>query len=108
MGIDRIKTYPDYKGVMISKDYNVYGENVYIGNGQGCATFWFKDAEEARKFIDCYRDKIKVNEGGGVNIIPPELCQKCKCHYSYLTPAWKKAKDRVCTNYKRELKLKSR
>ena len=64
MGISRIKEYKPYKGVAIFRDYNVYGEQVYIGNGQGCDTFWFRSVDEAKKFIDYFRDKIILNRVG--------------------------------------------
>lgn len=104
--MDRIKTYKEYKGVLISKDYNIAdNEQVYIGNGQGCSTFWFKDIEEARKFIDKYKSKIEVWDTriiGG--LIPKKLCLNCKCHYSYQTKKWYKAKDFNCRAFKEELK----
>jgi len=40
----KIKEYKPYKGIMIFRDFNVVdGEQFYIGNGQGCGTFWFKN-----------------------------------------------------------------
>ena len=104
--MDRIKTYREYKGVPIFKDYSVAdNEQVYIGNGQGCSTFWFRDIEEAKKFINKYRSKIKIWDTriiGG--LIPEKLCRNCKCHYSYQTPKWYKAKERNCREFKEQLK----
>ncbi len=103
--MSKIKSYPEYKGVFISKDYNVYDERVYIGNGQGCSTFWFKDAKDARKFIDRYEKKIKISNCGHVSgLIPKKLCLDCKCHYSYGTKKWQKVKDYNCKSFKEELK----
>jgi len=107
--MDRIKIYPPYKGVPIFKDYNVVdGEQVYIGNGQGCGTVWLKDLEEARKFIDKYRRRIKVADSGCVSMIPRKICLSCKNHYSYNTLKWKKTKEFACREYKKELKAQIR
>ena len=102
----RIKIYKEYKGVMIFQDYNVADdEQVYIGNGQGCGTFWFRDIKEAKKFIDKYRDKMKIWDTGVIRgLIPEKLCRNCKCHYSYQTPKWYKAKERNCQEFKEQLK----
>ena len=100
-----IRMYKPYKGVSILRDTNVVGEQVYIGNGQGCGTFWFKNARDAKKFIDAYRDKMEVTNYGAVwGLIPKELCENCKGHYSYGTPEWKKAKDWNCFKFKEQMK----
>ena len=106
MSIFKIRSYKKYKGVGIYRDPNIYGEEqVYIGNGQGCDTFWFKNVKQAQKFIDKYRDRIQVNDFEIVSgLIPKELCKKCKGHYSYQTEEWKKCKDNVCEEYKERLK----
>jgi len=103
----KIKTYKKHKGVPIFRDYNIVdGEQVYIGNGQGCGTFWFRDVKEARKFIDKFREEMDIDHIGGVSLILGKLCIKCRSYYSYGTKEWKKAKDRVCEEYKEELKAK--
>ena len=101
-----IRIYKPYKEVPIFRDLNVVdGEQVYIGNGQNCGTFWFKNIWGARKFIDIYRDRITLTSIGGVRgLIPKELCENCKGHYSYGTPEWKKAKYRNCTEFKKHMK----
>ncbi len=78
----------DY-GNDIHKDTNVYGENVYIGNGQGCGTFWFKSVEHARKYLDRF----------GMPKIPKVLCEKCSCHYSYGTREYKKYPEYNCNEF---------
>ena len=103
----KIREYKKYKGVPIFLDYNVVdGEQVYIGNGQGCGTFWFKNIEKAKKFIDEFRDKMDIDYLGGVSLIPGKLCKKCKNYYSVGTKEREKAKDYVCGEYKEELKAK--
>lgn len=97
----KIKRYKDYLGVSIYRDYNVVGEQVYIGNGQGCRTFWFKDVAQAKKFIAQYREQIKITVYG---LIPKDICKKCKAHYSYNSPEWLKHKDFNCKEFKEELK----
>ena len=104
--MDRIKTYKPYLGVMIFRDYNIADdEQVYIGNGQGCGTFWFRNIKEAKKFIKKYREKIRITDLEVVQgLIPEKLCRNCKCHYSYQTPEWYKAKERNCREFKEQLK----
>ena len=106
MGVSKIREYKPYKGVPIARDYSVHGEQVFIGNGQGCGTIWFWDVKDARRFIDFYEDELKRSRD--FRIIPSELCKDCKCHYSYGTPEWKKAKREFnCREYKEELKRKA-
>lgn len=101
-----IREYRSYQGVPMFRDFNVLDDKqVYIGNGQGCHTFWFKSRREARSFIDRYRDRIKVTDLGIVTgLIPLEICQSCKGHYSYQSPEWKKAIRDDCEDYKEKLK----
>jgi hypothetical protein len=102
----RIRDYGTYKGVRIFRDYNVIdSEQIYIGNGQGCSTFWFKSVPEAKKFIDRYRDKIEVTDIGCVaGLIPPEICHDCKGHYSWGSKQWQEATRDNCSDYKERLK----
>jgi len=100
--IDKIKDYNSYKGVPIFRDFNVVdGEQVYIGDGQGCGTFWFSSVPEAKKFINRYQNLIKVI---GIGLIPKPICQSCKGHYSYDTPQWKQATRDNCEDFKEALK----
>lgn len=101
-----IRDWGAHEGVPISQDYNVAdGEQVYIGNGQGCGTFWFRDTQEAKRFIDAYRERIKVTDLGCVTgLIPKALCEGCRGHYSHGTPKWKRAKDWNCHGFKEQLK----
>jgi hypothetical protein len=39
-----VKTYSDG----ISRDAQIYGDNVYFSEGQGCDTIWFTTVPEAR------------------------------------------------------------
>ena len=100
-----IREYKKYNGVAISRDTHVYGEQIYLGNGQGCDTFWFKTLDDAKRFIDKHAEKIEV---GGLysvlGLIPPALCQDCQNHYSFQTKEWKKAKPNNCFDYKEQLK----
>ena len=102
-----VRYYGTYKGVPIFRDYNVADDRqVYIGNGQGCDTFWFRSVKEAKKFIDKYRDKLKCDENGrepGLGLIPRELCERCQCHYSAFTEEFKKFKPHVCEELKEKL-----
>ena len=104
--VHKIRVYKEYKGVPIFRDYNVVDEEqVYIGNGIGCHTFWFRNVREARKFIDKYRDRMVVTENGSVRgLIPRELCENCKNHYSYGTKEWKNANENNCFTFKEQLK----
>ena len=101
-----IKDYKNYKGILISRDYDVIdSEQVYIGNGQGCHTFWFKSVSEAKEFIDHYRDKIKVTDLGCImGIIPREVCQTCQRHYSFGSKDWNGATRDNCQDVKESLK----
>jgi hypothetical protein len=92
--------YSSYKGLLISRDTNVAdGEQVYIGNGQGCNTFWFKSVSEAKNFIDYY-----CSEFGVLDLIPRELCEDCRGHYSYQSAEWKRATRENCHDFKEALK----
>ena len=104
-----IREYAPYKGVRIFRDFNVADEEqVYIGNGQGCRTFWFRTVEEARRFIDAHRGRMKVTQSGSVRgLIPRELCENCKNHYSYKTPEWRGARAWNCREYKQRMKLQA-
>jgi len=104
--VHKIRCYGEYKGVPIFRDYSVVDEEqVYIGNGQGCRTFWFKNVREAKKFIDKYRDRMIVTESGSVTgLIPKELCENCKNHYRYGTKEWENAKENNCFTFKKQLK----
>jgi len=104
MGISKIRLYGEYKGIPIFRDYNVVDEEqVYIGNGQGCDTFWFKSVRDAKRFIDKYRDKMKPN-AFGLGLIPRSLCMKCRSHYPFGTEEWKRYPDNVCEELKNRLK----
>jgi hypothetical protein len=102
-----IRDYGNYKGVPIFRDCNVVdGEQVYIGNGQGCRTFWFSSVPEAKRFIDKLRDRIVITDSGGVTgLIHDEICKACKGHYSWGSPEWEKALRDNCRDYKEKLKL---
>ncbi|MHA1723104.1 MAG: hypothetical protein ACTSXW_08515 [Candidatus Baldrarchaeia archaeon] len=106
----KIKFYGEYKGVPIYRDFNIVdGEQVYIGNGQGCHTFYFKTVEEAKKFIDHFEEQLKKGVdylGGRVGqvLIPIELCLECQCYYSYGTKEYKKYRPHNCKEFKEQLK----
>ncbi len=103
MGIDNIHEYKPYLGVPIFRDYNV--KQVYIGNGQSCHTFWFKSVKDAKKFIEHFRDKIKVSNTGSVTgLIPKNICRRCRCYYSYGSIWWKKYPPYACKELKKRMK----
>lgn len=106
MGIDKIRDYKPYKNIPIAKDYSVADdEKVFIGNGIGCHTFWFKTVKDAKRFIDKHIDKIKVSEDSSITgLIPTEICKKCKCHYSYGSKEWEEYPSYACKELKRQLK----
>ena len=104
MGISKIRDYKPYKGVPISRNFSVAGEEqVYLGYGINCGTFWFRTVKEARKFIDKYRDKINP-EKHGLGLIPEELCKKCQHHYSFGTKEWEMYPPHACKEFKERLK----
>jgi len=102
----KIRVYRPFRGIPIFRDYNVVdGEQVYIGNGQGCGTCWFRNVREARKFIEHFKDRIKVDELGHVTgLIPTSMCLECKNHYSYGTEGWRNASENNCFEFKENLK----
>jgi len=104
-----IKSYGEYFEVPIFQDHNVAdGEQVYIGNGQGCSTFWFKTVEEAKNFIEKFSQRIKVNDIGKVHgLIPETMCRECKNHYSYGTAKWREVKENNCSQFKEYLKAQA-
>jgi len=105
--MDKIREYKPYKGITIFRDFNIVdGEQVYIGNGQGCGTFWFKNVKDAHRFIDKYRNEMDVTPLGAVSLIPGEICKRCKSYYSFGTKEWEKAIDYACKDYKEKLKKK--
>jgi len=100
----KIRDYGEYKGVPIFRDYSVVdGEQVYLGNGQGCHTFWFKTVADAKRFIDAYQEQIKPDQRG-LGLIPRSLCENCKNHYTYGTKEWQTAKANNCFAFKEQLK----
>jgi hypothetical protein len=75
----------------ISKDYNVYGYNTYLDNGQGCGTVWFKNVPTARKALK--KDGIKT----GCDLVD---CTKCACNYSYNSKEYNQFPEHLCTKAK--------
>jgi len=103
----KVRWLGEYKRVHIFKDYGVMDEEkIYLGNGQGCHTFWFKTVEDAKRFIDKYHESINPHMFG-LGLIPHNLCENCKNHYTYGTEEWKNAKENNCFNFKEELKKKA-
>ncbi|WP_202320375.1 hypothetical protein [Archaeoglobus neptunius] len=106
MGISKIRNYKPHRGVPISRDLSAYGKQVYLGNGQGCDTFWFGNIEEARKFIDAFYDRIDVHKKG-LGLILEELCRRCQNHYSPHSKEYRKYKPFACRKFKEELTTKA-
>lgn len=98
--------FKEYKGVRIFKDTNVFGRNVYIGNGQNCGTFWFSTVEEARKFIDYYEKRIKPNEPH-LGLIPDEMCNRCQNRYSRFSKEYEKFPPFACSEHKEKMIAKA-
>ena len=80
-------------GSLIHKDTAVYGSNVYLGNGQGCGTIWFKNISAARKAL--FKDGIK----SGADLCN---CKKCNCRYSVFDPRYEKHPAHICSNDKED------
>ena len=93
-----------YKGIPINRDHGVLGEQVYIGNGQNCGTFWFASVGEVKKFIDAYRIHPDKH---GLGLIPEDLCKHCQCHYSAFTEEYRKYQPFACRGYKKRLVRKA-
>ena len=84
-----LRTYPDE----IYRDTNVVGHyNVYLGNGQGCGTIWYKSVASAR------RAKFASNcIISGRDLVD---CRCCTCHYAP-NAAPITAKEFLCREAKR-------
>ncbi len=75
----------------IHKDTNVYGNNFYFGNGQGCGTLWFKTLQQVKDFI-AEQGRISGHDSG--------FCEKCNHHYSFGTKEYKKYPPLACKEWK--------
>jgi hypothetical protein len=76
----------------IHKDLSVLDPyNVYIGNGYGCGTIWFKNVKAARKALD--KDGIKT----GRDLVD---CKKCACKYSLYSKEHKEYPVYLCFDAK--------
>jgi hypothetical protein len=53
-----------------SRDYNVYGDNYYFGQGQGCGTLWFPDYQTMKRFLLVFGNMSGMDSG---------LCARCGC-----------------------------
>lgn len=87
--------YDNGDGIGISKDTNVCGDNVYIENGQGCGTIWFKNVKEATEFLKKY---------GMISGLDSGLCKECSCHYSIADKNHKKYPKFACRHWKEGIK----
>lgn len=80
----------------IHRDTNIVdGTPIYYGNGQGCRTIFFRDKEEAEKFIAKY---------GKIDGLSSGLCEKCSCHYSHGTKEHKRYPEFACNEWADGLK----
>lgn len=82
----------------IARDFNVLGDNVYMDNGQGCDTIWFKSVPECRKFLK--NNGWRYNFSGRYS----GLCNCCRCHYSITDPEYQKLEDFMCHKWKEDIK----
>lgn len=86
----------DYKGD-IHRDTNVFGDNVYTENGQGCGTVWFASVKQARQVIGRLGRAPKGHESG--------LCPKCSCYYSFGSKQYKQYPEFACREWKRSIAM---
>lgn len=99
MGIDRIRSLKPYRGIDIRRDKDIYGDQFYIGNGQGCATLFFPN----RKAVERYIRSLKV---GSLSVGDPEVikhCDHCNGRYSYGTKEYKKYPNFACAKTKKKI-----
>jgi hypothetical protein len=83
-----------YEGDSIFRDTNICDDhNVYLSNGQGCGTIWFKTVGQARGALE--KDGIK----DGRDLFD---CSKCACHYSASDKKQKNYPFHACTEAKEE------
>lgn len=82
----------------IARDFAVLGDNVYMDNGQGCGTIWFKTVPECREFYKRigWRNTFSGRDSG--------LCNCCRCSKSYGTPEYNKLEDFMCHKWKEDIK----
>lgn len=79
----------------IAKDSSVYGDNVYIMNGQGCATVWYKNVHCARAIVN--------NLGRIPSGRDAKLCKVCQNHYSAFQKGYSKYPPMACVGYKKAI-----
>ena len=89
MGIGTLTIYKDD----IKKYWPIYGNNVYLTNGQGCHTVWFPTVPVARKALK--KDGIIT----GKDLAD---CSKCQCHYSYSDPIHDTLEPHICRQAKED------
>lgn len=53
-----------------SRDYSVYGDNYYFGQGQGCGTLWFPDYQTMKRFLLVFGEMSGKDWG---------MCDCCGC-----------------------------
>lgn len=70
MSINHVRIYKD--GIT-KRCSDILGNNVYLTNGQGCDTIWFKTVKAAQRAFK--KDGVKT----GHDFFD---CSKCGCHYS--------------------------
>jgi len=82
----------DYKDDL-HRDTNVFRNNVYAGNGQGCNTVWYSSVPYARQLIK----HLGFTPDGR----QAKLCSLCKCHHSHGNKEWTDAPyEYACKEWK--------
>ena len=76
----------------IKRDFAVLGNNVYLENGQGCGTIWYKTVPIARKAL---KSSSKIVSGRDL-----ADCNKCRCHYSIVHEDYLKFDEFICAKAK--------
>lgn len=79
----------------IHRDTNVSGDNVYVDNGCGCNTVWYKSVPACRALL---RHLGRVPDGHDLG-----LCELCSCSYSVVQKGNKAYPEFVCKSYKEGL-----
>ena len=88
-------TITNYEGDL-HRDTNIYGSNVYAGNGQGCGTVWYNSVPYARQ-------RIK-HLGFAPQGQQSKLCKLCKYNYSHNTKDWHNAPyNYACREWKEKI-----
>ncbi len=76
----------------ICRDTNVSKDQVYVDNGQGCSTVWYKSVPACRALL---KNLGRSPDGRDI-----ELCLVCGCSYSITEKGYDMYPQHVCKKYK--------